>query len=97
MTRKEFMSLRLSEGIEYIEIRKKRENDDLNNKMMLAGQVCATIANFSQMRKKSKKYKIKDFFNIKINGKPKYESNESQILMLMTLTRQMGGEVNIGK
>ena len=95
MTRKEFMSLRLSEGIEYIEIRKKRSNDDLNNQMMILGQVCATIANFSQMKKRSKKYKIKDFFNVK-TGKPKFESNENQILMLMTLTKQMGGEVNLG-
>lgn len=96
MSRKEFMSLRLSESIEFIEICNKRLEDESNLKMMLFGQVCATIANFSQNKKKSKKYKIKDFFKIK-NDKPQLQSIENQIFTLMALTKQMGGEVNIGK
>ena len=95
MSRKEFMSLRLSEAVEYIEICKKRKEEESNNQMIFVGTICATIANFS-MGKKNKKFKAKDFFKIK-NQKPQIENVENQVFMLMTLTKQMGGDVNIGK
>jgi hypothetical protein len=90
MSNHEFYSLRLSEAMEFIEINNKKMHDANDLNCMYFGQLCAVVANFSQ-GKKRKKYKIQDFFKVKITVKK--QTAEEQANYLLELTRQMGGTV----
>lgn len=85
-----FYSLRLSEVIDFIEENNKRRQDEHDLYSMYYGQVCATIANFSQ-GKKRKKYKAGDFFKVK--KKKKDQTADEQANYLLMLTMALGGSI----
>lgn len=88
-----FYSLRLSEVIDFIEVKSKRDENINNMNFLFFGQVCATIANFSINKPKNKKFKAKDFFKIK-SEKKKRQNPEQMAKILEGFTLAMGGELN---
>ena len=86
-----FYSLRLSEALDFIEVNNKRRQDEHDLNSMYFGQVCATIANFSQ-GKKRKKFKANDFFKTKKKNN-QIKSAEEQANYLLMLTMALGGTV----
>lgn len=91
MSYETFYSLRLSEVIDFIEVNNNRKQDEHDLNCMYYGQVCATIANFSQ-GKKRKKFKANDFFKTKKKNKP-IQKAEEQANYLLMLTMALGGSV----
>ena len=93
MKYQEFYSLRISEVIDFIEVNRKNEIENINLNLLVFGRVCATIANFSMNKSKNKKYKPKDFFNlINDDKKKKKQTSEEMANILEALTVAMGGE-----
>lgn len=95
MKYEEFYSLRLSEVIDFIELKQLDEIDNINLNFMLFGTLCATVANFSMSKPKSKKFKAKDFFKpLDVNKKEKRkQTSEEMAKMLEAITVGLGGEV----
>jgi hypothetical protein len=86
-----FYSLRLSEGLDFIEVNNNKRQDEHDLNCMYYGQICATIANFSQ-GKKRKKFKATDFFKTK-KKKTAIKSVDEQANYLLMLTMALGGSV----
>ena len=85
----EFHSLRLFEVVEFIEAASNRYQQEIEFQKVIAGQICATIANFSGSKKR---YKPKDFFQIgKRNNKLTPVEEQAEILKQLTIS--MGGSV----
>ena len=95
MSFEETYSMRISEVLEYIEVKQKQETDLLNIQLQIFGTLCATIANFSMNKPKHKKFKAKDFFKpISENKKEKKkQSSEDMAKILEAITIGLGGEV----
>lgn len=87
-----FYSLRLSEVLDFIEASNKRKQDEHDLNCMYFGQVCATIANFSQ-GKKRKKFKATDFFKANKKRQNHIKTAEEQANYLLMLTMALGGSV----
>jgi hypothetical protein len=88
-----FYSLRLSEVIDFIEVNNKKTQNTNDLNCIYFGSVCATVANFSQ-GKKRKKYTYKDFFKVKENKSKNDKAGiEEQTNYLLMLTMALGGSV----
>lgn len=66
----------------------------MNFQMQLVGTLCSTIANFSMNKKKSKTYKVKDFFKLIDQKKEtKKQTSNEMASILEAFTIALGGEV----
>jgi hypothetical protein len=88
----EFYKSTLANVIKFIENRSKKINDEQKMNAQFYGQICATIANFSQ-GKKRKRFKSEDFFKTNKENKTNKQNIEEQTNYLLMLTMALEGKV----
>jgi len=99
MSLKEMYSLRYSEIIKFIKVNNKKVADNNNSNCIFFGQICATIANFSTNKKRGKKYKLSDFFNLAEEAENKNADKDGKMKLketsnyLLMLTLALDGKV----